>query len=541
MNKYLISLLLIPAFAFAAQCKIVNKQCTDKSATKTINGVVFNLAETCSNLGLTGEDCCWSSSSKYYCGDDVDTCGQYRKNSNCSLIDNTCIDKDYITGNCNKFQSKYSCAGGYQDVESRVCTNVVCANNESATTSRCYSPPAPSADNVKNLGGIIGYMQMAQNMAQDMQCADNNAENCALFSGKYYTCFKYLFDGSQPGSWNNNGADCGLQQEFFNNAGVPTGYGASDRNLYSGATSDSNNVLGGGGNYSLSYDDSRAINNSVQNQQQSNLAAVNQDQNIRYNPNSSSNSSISVKSGQVSSVTINKDLASKTAGFMSFEAYLSDVSVNLAWNRLKGEPDPNNVRTTPLAALGVTRSPSGNPRGWGMGQPEIQGLCIHLADYCDGGNDSGTNSDLIKAEFSYAGGFTNPNFCAACTNELLGVCLSGSPKDTLQQWCCFTSKVALDINVAAYDQGLLNFYTGDGSRYSNQVNHPNNICGGVTVGMISRIDFSRGNYFSDMMSAINVDKLIDTSNFTNANVQGNTQNRSNVDATSLINEWQNER
>lgn len=541
MNKYLISLLLIPAFAFAAQCKIVNKQCTDKSATKTINGVVFNLAETCSNLGLTGEDCCWSSSSKYYCGDDVDTCGQYRKNSNCSLIDNTCIDKDYITGNCNKFQSKYSCAGGYQDVESRVCTNVVCANNESATTSRCYSPPAPSADNVKNLGGIIGYMQMAQNMAQDMQCADNNAENCALFSGKYYTCFKYLFDGSQPGSWNNNGADCGLQQEFFNNAGVATGYGASDRNLYSGATSDSNNVLGGGGNYSLSYDDSRAINNSVQNQQQSNLAAVNQDQNIRYNPNSSSNSSISVKSGQVSSVTINKDLASKTAGFMSFEAYLSDVSVNLAWNRLKGEPDPNNVRTTPLGALGVTRSPSGNPRGWGMGQPEIQGLCIHLADYCDGGNDSGTNSDLIKAEFSYAGGFTNPNFCAACTNELLGVCLSGSPKDTLQQWCCFTSKVALDINVAAYDQGLLNFYTGDGSRYSNQVNHPNNICGGVTVGMISRIDFSRGNYFSDMMSAINVDKLIDTSNFTNANVQGNTQNRSNVDATSLINEWQNER
>jgi hypothetical protein len=106
----------------------------------------------------------------------------------------------------------------------------------------------------------------------------------------------------------------------------------------------------------------------------------------------------------------------------------------------------------------------------------------------------------------------------------------------LQQWCCFSSKVALDINLAAYDQGLINVYTG-GNRYTDQINHSNDVCGGVTVGLISQIDFSKGNYFHDLINSIDVNQLTDTSNFTNSRVENNTQNRANNDATNMINEW----
>lgn len=539
MMKYLLCLLLMPIFVFANQCKVVNQQCTDKSATKTINGVVVTLADVCSELGLTGEDCCWSSSSKYYCADDVDTCGQYRKNSNCSLIDNTCIDKDYISGTCNKFQSKYSCAGGYQDVESRVCTNVVCSNNESGTAAKCFNPKEASAANTAQMGSVIAYLQMGQNMAQDMNCSDmGDPSSCTLFSGKYFTCGMYMFDASQPGSFNNNGADCGLSNSFFTSAGVATGYKASDRNVYSQATSGTNSVMGSGTNYSLSNDNAKAVNTTVKLNQQDKMAVVNQDQNINYTPNSSSNSKMKVQNGQVVSVTINKDTAKDIGGFTSFKDYLSDVSVNLAWNRLKAEPDPQNPKSITFAALGVTRPTGGKPFGWSSGtwQPTINGLCVHLADSCEGGDDSATVSDAIKAQFSWAGGYTNPNFCASCTTDLFGACLTGEPRNTIQQWCCFNSKVSMDINIAAYDQGLMNFYTNRGSRYEDQINHGNGICGGVTVGMISKIDFSKANYFKDMMDAIDVNQIIDNTSFTSS-VQGNTSNRSNSDATKMVDEW----
>jgi hypothetical protein len=519
---------------------LVNQQCTDTSDTKTIDGISFKLSEVCSKLGLTGNNCCWDSISNYYCGDQVDTCGPYRKNPNCSFIENTCIDKDYITGTCNKFQSSYSCASAYESQVSSVCTNVVCSNNESGTAAKCFSPPQPSADNTSQFAKVLGFLQMGQNMAQDMSCvnpSNPDPENCKLFSGKYSTCYMYLNDAGKPGSWNNNGSDCGIHSEFFN--GVATGYDASDKNLYSQATSGTNNVMGGASNYSLSNDDSKAINNTVKLQQNLKNAPTNQDEQINYTTNGSRNNRMSVNNGQVVSVTINKDTVKDISGWSAFKAYLTDQSVNLAWNRQKSEPDPSNIKSTTFADLGITRRSRGNPFAWNSGtsQPTINGLCIHLADYCNGGDDSATSSDLIKSYFAAAGGFTNPNFCAQCTSSVLGACVTAAAKDTIQQWCCFNSKVSMDINLAAYDQGLLNLYTDNKSRYASQVNYSSGICGGVTVGMISKIDFSKGNYFKDMMDAIDINKMVNTSNFTNSAVSGRTQNRSGSDSTQMVKDY----
>ena len=227
-------------------------------------------------------------------------------------------------------------------------------------------------------------------------------------------------------------------------------------------------------------------------------------------------------------------------GLFDFKSYLSDVSVNLAWNRQKAEPDPNNIKNISFADEGITRRDRGDHFGWhdAPNQPIINGLCVHFADYCDGGDNDATSNDLVRGLLAWAGSFTNPNFCAACiAREPIGNnCILGEPRSVLQQWCCFSSKVALDINLAAYDQGLINIYTGT-NKYSDQMNHPENLCGGITVEQISKIDFSRGNYFKDLMSSIDVNQLIDNSNFTDSGIQGNTQNRANTDATNMVNQW----
>lgn len=538
-QKILLTILI--SKAFASQCQLVNMQCTDNAPTKTINGVTFTLAQYCSQYGLTGNQCCWSSTSNYYCKDAEDTCTDIRKNANCSIVSNTCIDKDYITGGCNKYQSKYSCADGYKDVTSRVCTDVICANNESGTAAKCFNPKQMDASNTKNMASAIAYIQMGQNMSQDMKCSNvNDPMNCTLFSGKYMSCYLYDPDPSQPGSYHNGGADCMVNHDFFNQANVPTGYAASDRSLYSQATSGTNNIMGSSSNYSMSINNTDAINNSARLHQNSNNPLVNQDQSISYNGNSSRNSSIGVANGNVTSVTINQDAIQKVKGFTSFEAYLSDISVNLAWNRQKSEPDPSNIKTITFADESISRQSSGNHFGWNSGtnQPQIQGLCIHLADYCDGGDDDGTYNEVSKGTLSWAGSYDNPNFCASAIKlPVIGTVIGGNPKPTRQQWCCFNSKAAMDINMAAYDQGLIELYTGNNSKYSDQVNHPNDVCGGVTVGMISKIDFSKGNYFKDLMSSMDINQIIDNSNFTNVNIQNNTGSRNNSNAAALVNEW----
>jgi hypothetical protein len=528
-----------------ADCKLINKQCLDNQSTKIIGGVSFNLADACSVNKLSGVDCCWNLQEQILCNGSSDTCGVYRQNSNCALLNNTCVEKDYITGNCIKFQSQYSCAGGYIDIESKVCTNVVCADNESGTAKKCFNPKTVSPENTNNMGNAIAYIQMGQSMAQDIQCQNpKDPTTCTLFSGKYFSCYMYAFRADQPGSWNNGGADCMIHHDFFTQAGVPTGYAASDRNLYSHATSGIGNIMGNNQNYSLSNDDPKAINNSVDLHNSSKSIIVNQDQGTIYDPNNSKNSNIVVNNGQVVSVSINKSTIQDLKGFTAFKSYLSDISVNLAWNRQKSEPDPNNIKNITFSDEGITRLSNGNNFGWhdSPNQPVINGLCVHFADFCEGGDDDATASDLIKAELSWAGGFTNPNFCAHCTGRdiFFNQCIMAEPRQTLQQWCCFNSKVALDINLAAYDQGLINIYTGK-NKYEDQILHSNNICGGLTVGMITQIDFSKGNYFNDLITSIDINQMIDNSNFTNKSIENNTQNRANVDAINIVNEWKNKR
>lgn len=524
------------------KCKLINYQCSDNAPTKTINGYTFYLSNMCSQYGLTGDQCCWSGRANYYCGDGTDTCDPLRKNANCTLDHNDCKEKDYITGLCTKFQSSYSCSQGFQDAESKVCTSVVCAANESGTAQRCYSPPLPNdADNTKNFSSVIAYLNIGQNMAQDMKCSDpNHPENCTLFAGKYFNCFMYKADPSVPGSIWNNGADCSIHSDYFTQVGAPLGSDASDKNIYSQATSGTNNVMGSPLNYGIANDNSKPINNTISLQQSSGAPAVNKDEGINYTPNSSRNSSLKMSSGQVTS-TLNQDKVKAVGGFTSFTAYLYNQSVNLGWNRQKAESNVGQIKNTTFGDEGITRRISGNPFGWhsDIRQPIINGLCVHLADSCEGGDDDATNSDLVKTELAAMAAYSNPNFCAKCTSRmpLTNSCLTGEPKAVKQEWCCFDSKISMDINLAAYDQGLLNFYTGNGSRYSGQVQNNNNICGGVTVGMISKIDFSKGNYFKDLMDSIDYKKIVDTKNFTDVGTQGNTQGRSNTDATTMINEW----
>lgn len=531
--------ILIMIFNAHATCKLINAQCLDSGATKTISGVTYNLKDACLANNLSGVDCCWNLQKQYLCTNSTDTCDTYRHNQNCDLLDNACVDKDLISGKCNKFQSRFACANGYKDEEKKICTNVVCANNDPGTASKCFNPKPVQPENAQNFTQVVAHLQMGQNMAQNMICTDTkDPASCTLFAGKYFTCSLYAFKWGQPGTWNNGGADCMIHHDAFAQAGVPTGYNASDRNLYSQATSGSNSVMGSVMNYSISNDDATAINTTVKLQQQSKSPAVNQDENINYNPNYSRNNKITVQNGQITSVTINKDAIRDLQGLTSFKSYLSDISVNLAWNRQKSEPDPNNIKNITFADEGILRRNTGNSFGWSdsPNNPIINGLCVHFADYCEGGDDEATFSDLVKGEFVYAGGFTNPNFCAKCNTKVKKTCILGEPRPVLQQWCCFNSKVALDINLAAYDQGLLNIYTG-GNRYSDQIYHPNNICGGVTVAMISKIDFSKGNYFKDLMDSIDVNRIIDNTNFTNNSIQNNTQNRSNNDAINMVNEW----
>lgn len=525
----------------ADNCRIINTQCLDNSPTKVISGISFKLSDVCSKLGLTGDKCCWNSTSQLYCGDAQDTCGTLRKNPKCVIQENECIDKDQISGTCNKFKSTYKCADSYIDVESKICTNVVCSNNESGTAKKCFNPPLPNKDNESNMGSAIAYLAMAQNIGQAMKCADPNhptPETCSLFTGRYSYCYMYLQDLSHPATLYNNGSDCEIHKDYFDATNTPTGYAASDRALYSSATSNSTNILGGVLNYGLSNDDSTAINNSIKITTGSPVA--NQDEQTNYNPNSSKNSSIHISSGQVTA-TINKDKVKDIGAMFSFKAYLADTSVNLAWNRIKADPNPNNYKTTTLTELGVTRKPSGNAFNWSdhHNQPVINGLCVHFGDYCDGGDHSGTSSDAVKSELAGAGyNVYTSNFCAKCNTKAFGACVTGTPKPVKQQWCCYDSKVALDINIAAYDQGILNIYTGN-DRFGSQMQLSNNntSCGGIKVADIEKIDFSKADYFKDLMNSIDMNKVVDMKNFTNASVMTNTQNRSQKDTSSFVDEW----
>lgn len=529
---------------FKTSCNLVNLQCRDKSEIKTINGRTFKLADICAERGLSGDACCWNSQSQYSCNEEKDNCDQYRKNTHCKFVQNVCVDKDYISGACNTYQSEYSCAKGYADVESRVCINLFCGKSESGNAGECFNPMdtwKQSASNSANMTEAIAQIQKGMNMSQGIKCKDpKDPKTCSLFQGKYFSC--YLFATNKLGGFHNNRADCSIQHEFFEKADLPLGFSASDRNLYSEATSGTNNVLGSSTNFGLSNSDTTSINKIINNIKANNSEIINKDKGITFNGDISRNPKLKLKNSLVDSVYINQDMTVDVNSWTGFRSYLSTQSINLAWNRQKAEPDPNNINNITFEDLQITRPVPSEAFKWYSGQnkPIINGLCVHLADMCNGGDDRGTYSDWIKASLGLGitGGFTNDNFCARCIFPRKGKhCGIGQPREVIQQWCCFDSKVAMDINLAAYDQGLIDFYRRPGNRYSDQIYHDNDICGGLTFEQMAKIDFSKGNYFKDLMSSFDFNKIIDTSNFTDPTIVKNTQNRLSGNITDMVNKW----
>jgi hypothetical protein len=546
---YKILLLLLSVTSiYASGCKVINSQCLDYSPTKTIGGITYKLSDACAANGLSGSQCCWDQKQRYYCGDATDECQQYRSNANCKFIKNDCKDKDPITGNCLKYQSTYQCANSYRPVESQVCTDAICVNNNNDTNaSSCFLPNGTQIErdkaskrNTGDLISVISILEMGKQAGDDtnINCPSSDPKSCMIFQGQYYTCKIWQFS-NMP----NNGSDCVLHNQYFspNSAGI----NASDKAVYGstamGKTSydyssnspnfDSTGMgikVGDQFNYSLSNNDSRYINKSVINQQQNNLPIKNPDLNIPYNPNAR-NQTVSMANGQVISVTVANSAANKI-GF--WHDYLTADTIKLAWNRKKASPNPNDVKTVTFQDMGIGRRPNGNAGAWGDDKPfNIQGLCVYLANSCDGGDDKGTNS--IPGKLITLG---NANGCTHCTNELLGECITAEPNDVNEEWCCYNSKIAMDINLAAYDQGLIDLYNGSVDKYKGggNVKHNGSKCGGLTIEQLSKIDFSKGNYFNDFISQIDINKFMNNDALQSNVARGSMQNRGGNTATKIV-------
>ncbi|MBY0379660.1 MAG: hypothetical protein K2P99_04585 [Burkholderiales bacterium] len=541
--------IFIVNIANAGACQLIRAQCQDKSPTKLINGVTYNLTDACKANGLTGDRCCWDSKERYYCGDATDTCKQYRTNPNCKFIKNDCNSKDPLTGICLVYQSTYTCANAYIPVESQLCTNAICVNNNNNTSaSSCFLPGGTASqrtqsgqNNTNSLIKAVSILETGKQIADDgtINCQGSDPLKCMIFKGDYYNCKIWQFTAP-----NNNGSDCILHDNYFstNSAGL----NASDKSVY-GSTSigqtsyDASNSSmnfnsngfgvkpGDQFNYSLSNNDNRQINNSISTYYQANnFPVTNQDQNVPYNPNSSNNR-VSTTNGMVSSVTINNDAGNKT-GF--FNQYLTANSVKLAWNRKKASSDPNNVKTVTFNDMGISRRASGNVGAWGGDKPYIiQGLCVYLANSCDGGNDDGTNSIAGKVA-----GLGNANACFSCVLDMFGVCEPENlqPHDVNEEWCCFSSKIAMDLNLAAYDQGLVDLFNGNPGKYKTNVINGNGKCGGITIETLSKIDFSKGNYLADFTSSIDTNKFMNSNALQGQNEQSNMTNRGKSNATSIV-------
>lgn len=552
MKKLLfVTLIFCTLYSLAANCKLINLQCSDNAPTKVINGVTFNLSDACAKYGLTGNQCCWSSSSQYYCEDNEDTCSPYRQNSNCKFVSNKCQVTDPISGACTKAQTTFNCASVYQAVESQICTNAICVNNqnnnESDQAHNCFMPAdiankreSATSSNVNNLASILSFLEIGKQGGDELQnCGGGDPLNCTIFKGSYYTCDIY-----NPDSPWNSGSDCLIHQPYFSTN--LAGENVSDKAMYgsvaggqtsaNGFNSNGNNyTVGDRYSYGLSNQDQQTItslNNNIKFIQSNGGKVYNSDTGAVANPNARSQY-MSLSNSQVNSVTIN-DYTSSHLG--TWNNYLDENSAKLAWNRIKADPDPFNALIVRLMDLGITKPTPSNVTAWGNDKPiYVQGLCAYLSNYNDGGNQADTDSVAGRAVC-----LGNANCGAKCSvrEPISGACLVASAVATREEWCCFNSKIAMDINLAAYDQGLTSFYRSN-SKFINGGNVVNvgGKCGGLTIGQISQIDFTKGNYLKDFQNSINVPNLnnIVNLNSVNGGAQGAIQNRITNSMQSQIN------
>ncbi len=529
-------LLIFAVKVFGSSCQLVNLQCSDKSPTKVINGYTFTLSEVCAKYGLTGNSCCWNSTSQYYCPDNTDTCNPYRQNPNCKFIENNCLTKDPLTGACVKAQSTFNCASSYQKVQKSICTQAICVNNKNYTetdaANNCFMPSditnkrnTSTSNNIGDIASILSFLEIGKQGASDLQaCAGGDPQNCVIFKGDYYTCDIY-----NPDSPWNNGSDCGIHTNYFSTN--MAGQNVSDKGMYgslSANKADGNGFYSNGNNYrigdrysyGLSNQDAKTINSinyEVQTLKGGNQKTYNSDTGATANPNASSKY-MSLNNSQISSVTIGSYAADHLG---TFDEYLNANSAKLAWNRIKSDPNPFNAKTMSLSQIGITKPVPSSVGMWGGDKPiVVQGLCMYLSNYNDGGNQADTDS--IAGKVVCMG---NANCGAVCTNKdpITKICLTASATATREEWCCFNSKLSMDINLAAWDQGLITPYRSN-SKFINggNVNRNGNKCGGLTINQLSKIDFSKVNYFKDFQNSITVPNM---NNILNSNsVTGTAQN-----------------
>ena len=182
---------------------MVTTSCSDKSPTKIIGGVTFNLSDVCQGNGVdpSSAQCCWNAQSVYYCGSSNDTCSQYQNSNSCKFITNNCIESDPASGICMTYNDTFECANGFQQVESEVCLNAVCtSSNDPSVAASCFMPNGTAASQAaagsKNVGDLslgITYLEMGKQAANDaLNCTSSpgsppDPTTCHIFKGSFYT------------------------------------------------------------------------------------------------------------------------------------------------------------------------------------------------------------------------------------------------------------------------------------------------------------------------------------------------------------------
>jgi len=553
MKKTLIILSILAKLAFAGSGQLINLQCSDSATTKTLNGYTFPLTEACAKLGLTGSSCCWHSDSEYYNPDSSDTCGPYRKNPNCKFVENSCISQDPLSGACIKANSTYNCASAYRAVQSTICTSAICVNSKNYSdtdaANNCFMPSdiankrtTATSNNVSDIASILSYLEVGKQGSADLQSCNGDPQSCVIFKGDYYTCDIY-----NPDNPFNNGSDCNIHTSYFSinmagqNLSDKAMYGSVSANKADGNgyyTNGNNYAVGDRYSYGLSNQDQNTINSlnfEVQSIQGSNRKTYNADTGATANPNARSQY-MSLQNSQISTVTMNNYAADHIG---TWSNYLTAGAAKLAWNRIKADPNPFSAKKMSLSDFGITKPTPSNVGGWGGDKPiYVQGLCLYLSNYNDGGNQADTDSIAGRAVC-----LGSANCGAACTNKdpITGICLTATAKATREEWCCYNSKLAMDINLAAWDQNIITPYSNN-AKFVNggNVRKTNGKCGGVSISQLSQIDFGKVNYFKDFQNSISVPNLSNVVNMNSVTggAQGSVQSRVNNTMSSKINQAQ---
>ena len=456
-----------------SSCNATTQQCT-------YNFSVYSQHSTCGG-GQTGSQTQQFSLTFPYPDPDKLTCnGAYQD------AEYTCTD---ATNQCGRIDpSQYSCSGGAQ---------------------QCYmdglDPIAKKAENIGDLAQAIKLIEAGKMMGDELSgCSfassgDGNAlKNCRLFAGKYRRCsiYEIQYIGDHI-------LDCDVNMSYFDV------FNKKDDKSKLGQVTTGNGFSNGDGihggsryNYTLSGGDATSVNAQMDQMNDGKNNTYNYNMNVNYNPNGSTggtggSGSMSMSNGKV--ITVKEDKANKDISYLG--DYKHEYSIQLALDKVKAEPDPNFLSQYTFTQLGL-KKPGGSAYRYGNngGEPKVAGLCVYLGSWCNG-NELASNSIIgrigcLGHEACCVGGGDTPVFNPP----------DFSNKATQEEWCCFTSKVSMDMNLAAYDQGLINFWKdnnpqqyldGRNKDSPGNANSDDKACAGVTVEQLSKIDFSKKDYFKN--------------------------------------------